>query len=103
MLADAVRFKMIAPQGWVIFFVRVRRVAVSQPFGQVLGVIARVGGKKLEKADSFLLALDVGDCGGSHGLACQFPIEGLSLLILCLGVRRSPVILLISASSDGEG
>ena len=51
MLADAVRLKMFAPQGWLSVSVLVGWVAVSQPSGQVLGILAGIGWKEIEKVD----------------------------------------------------
>ena len=98
MLADAVRLKMFAPQGWLSVSVHVGWVAVSQPSGQVLGILAGIGWKEIEKADSVLLVLNVGECGGSHCLACQFSIE----ITLGIGGSRSTFCLVVSVGIDGE-
>ncbi len=98
MLADAVWFKVFAPQGWGIVPVCVRRVAVSQPLGQVLDILAGIGWKEIEKAVSVLLVLNVGECGGSHCLACQFSIE----ITLGVGGSCGSYSLLISVGIDGE-
>ena len=101
-LADAVRFKMPAPQGWVIVSVRVGWVAGSQPLSQVLGVIARVCRKKLEKADGVLLILDIGERGGGHCLARQLSIEGFHVLGLSAGGSCGTVGLEMLVGIDGE-
>ena len=82
--------------------VRVGWVAVSQPLGQVLGVLVGGGRKKSEKADSVLFILDIGERGGGHCLARQFPIEGSSLLVLCVDGSCSAVSLSFSVGVDGE-
>ena len=98
MLADAVRLKMFAPQGWLSVSVHVGWVAVSQPSGQVLGILAGIGWKEIEEADSVLLVLNVGECGGSHCLACQFSIE----ITLGIGGSCSTFCLVVSVGIDGE-
>ncbi|EFW27219.1 hypothetical protein HMPREF9057_01387 [Actinomyces sp. oral taxon 171 str. F0337] len=77
-------------------------VAVSQPLGQVIGVFVGGGRKKSEKADSVLFILDIGERGGGHCLARQFPIEGSSLLVLCVDGSCCAVILSFSVGVDGE-
>ena len=98
MLADAVRLKMFAPQGWLSVSVHVGWVAVSQPSGEILGVLAGIGWKEIEKADSVLLVLNVGECGDSHCLACQFSIE----ITLGVGGSCSTFCLVVSVGIDGE-
>jgi len=101
-LSDAVRLKVFAPQGRVPVTVHVGWVAVSQPLGQVLDVLAGIGRKKLEKADGVLLILNIGERSGGHCLARQFPIERLHLPGLSVGGSCNTVSLLILVGIDGE-